>query len=149
MLNNLNLLYIIFLCTLLNIGFFLYRKDFQSILIFIVCCIVIYMVNKNMILILGFSILFVNALGIVRMFKKEGFKNDESEDEDIKENMKDIDSDNESDNDSENDYMQDKEVIKKIKKMNPKILKTLNKLNSIDIKEINTYINTLKDVIDP
>jgi hypothetical protein len=106
------------------------------------------MVNKNMILILGFSILFVNSLGFVRMFKKEGF-----EDEDI-ENMKfdsqdsDNDNDNDSDNDSDNDYMQDKDVIKKIKKMNPKILKSLNKLNSIDIKEINTYINTLKDVID-
>lgn len=144
LLNNLKLLYIIFLCTLINIGYFLYRKDFQSILIFIVCCIVMYMVNKNMIIILGFSILFVNALGIVR--KKEGFKND-------KENGKDIDlddsDDSEDDNDSESDYMQDKAVIKKIKKMNPKILKSLNKLNSIDIKEINTYINTLKDVIDP
>jgi septal ring-binding cell division protein DamX len=104
------------------------------------------MLNKNMIIILGFSILFVYALGIVRIFKREGFEN--SEDEDIKENMKEIDSDNESDNDSDNDYMQDKDVIKKIKKMNPKILKSLNKLNSIDIKEINTYINTLKDVID-
>ena len=146
MLNNLNLLYIIFLCTLINIGYFLYRKDFQSILIFIVCCIVIYMINKNMIIVLGISILFVNALGMVRMFKKEGFINDS--DEDIKENMTEIDSDNESD-DSDNDYMQDKDVIKKIKKLNPKILKSLNKLNSIDIKEINTYINTLKDVIDP
>jgi hypothetical protein len=104
------------------------------------------MINKNMIIVLGISILFVNALGMVRMFKKEGFINDS--DEDIKENMTEIDSDNESD-DSDNDYMQDKDVIKKIKKLNPKILKSLNKLNSIDIKEINTYINTLKDVIDP
>jgi len=52
MLNNLNLLYIIFLCALITIAVFLYRKDFQSILIFILSSIVIYMVNKIMIIVL-------------------------------------------------------------------------------------------------
>jgi len=137
MLNNVKLLSIIFLSALITIGFFMYRNDYQSILIFIVASIVIYTITKNMIVVLGLSILFVISLAFVKKINRnEGFEDD-------------IVSGSESESDDENDYMQDKKIIKKIKKMNPKMLKTLNKLNSIDIKEVNDYINTLKDVIDP
>ena len=146
LLNNVKFLYVVFIFTLLNVSLFIYRKDFQSILIFIVSCIAIYLINKNMIVVLGLSILFVDTLGIVRIFKKEGFEDEDDTDKKSHkiENMH--DSDSESDN--ENQYMQNKHVIKKIKKMNPNILDSLNKLNSIDIKEINEYIDSLKDAID-
>jgi len=144
--NNVYVLYVVFLCAFINIAYFVYRNDFKSIFIFIVSCLVLYMITKNMIFILGFSIVFINSLAFV---KKEGFKDKNKSDESETNQMDDSDNDLDDSDDEKNDYMQDKDVLKKIKKMNPKMLNSLNKLNSIDMKELNEYINTLKDFIDP
>ena len=127
---NISVLYIILLFTIINIGIFLFYNDYQSILIFILSCFIIYFINKNMIVILGFSILFVDLLCFLR--NREGFK--EANDDEQFNNVDDSDSEEES------EYLHDKQILKKIK--------SLNKLNSINIDEINNYINTLKDVID-
>ena len=137
---NVTLLYIVLLFTIINIGTFLFYNDYQSILIFILSCVVIYFINKNMIFILGFSILFVDTLCFLRT--REGFNENEYK------NKKSFDSDedelepfnHDSDSDSESEYVHDKSIIKKIK--------SLNELNSINIDEINKYINNLKNVID-
>ena len=71
-LNNVMLLYGLFILTCINIGYFLYNNEFQSILFFSISCLIIYLINKNMIIILGLSILFVNVNRALR--KKEGFK---------------------------------------------------------------------------
>lgn len=71
-LNNIILLYIVFTLTCVDIGYFLYKNEFQSILIFSISCLIIYLMNKNMIVVLGISILFVNLNRFLQ--KKEGFK---------------------------------------------------------------------------
>ena len=76
---NVYLLYLIFLLAILNITWFLYRNDYNHIIIFTVCCLVIYLVNKNMIFVLGISIIIVDLLYLV--IKKEGFKEEVNDDE--------------------------------------------------------------------
>jgi len=44
---------------------------------------------------------------------------------------------------SDNDYMQDKNIVNKLKKLDPTILNTLQKINSLNIEEINKTINQI------
>ena len=72
LLNNKYILYLLFVLTLFNIGYFIYLKDNYSILIFCLITILIYLFTKNMIIILGLTILIINILVLVRD-SHEGF----------------------------------------------------------------------------
>jgi hypothetical protein len=122
-----------------------------------------------MIFVLGISIIIVDILYLVN--NKEGFKDvdldskDESDesDEDNKLNKQNIskikkdkefksdtnDSDTESDSESISEYMQDKSIIKKLKKINPIILNEIQNMNSIEIKELNKALNEINSLKDP
>lgn len=72
LLNNKYILYLLFVLTLFNIGYFIYLKDNYSILNFCLITILIYLFTKNMIIILGLTILIINILVLARR-SNEGF----------------------------------------------------------------------------
>ena len=74
--NNVNVLYFIFLISILNILWFVYYNK-RCILIFVCCCLAIYIINKNMIFVLGISLILVDSLYLLNLVKKEGFLGDE------------------------------------------------------------------------
>lgn len=177
--NNVNVLYFIFLISILNILWFLnYNK--RCILIFLSCCLAIYIINKNMIIVLGISLIIVDSLYLFNLVKKEGFlgdNQDENYENDASNNLLNNDEDDENDasnnllnnkskdknesftntissisdeeSDEETNYMHDKSIMKKMKQLNPIILETLKNMNSVHIKELNESINNLTDKIDP
>ena len=168
-LKNVYLLYFVFFISLINVSWLIYYNKIKSIIIFASCCLAFYLVNKNMIFVLGLSLVIVNIASLVK--NKEGYKNkkkDETEGFDEDEDEKDEDKNDEKDkkdkNDDENDdekegfdeddeessFMQDKTLMKKIKKLDPNIFNTIKKLNSVDIDKINKTINQLKNKVkDP
>ena len=95
--NNINLLYFIFLISILNIIWFVYYNK-RCILIFVCCCLAIYIINKNMIFVLGISLILVDSLYLLNLVKKEGFVGDE-----IVENYENDVSNNSSKKKNEND----------------------------------------------
>lgn len=174
LLKNKYVLYFIFLLSLLHLGWFVYSKHIKSILIFATSCLVIYLINKNMIVVLGLSIVIVDLFALN---KKEGFEendsimdsimdisnNDSSMDilnndstMDISNNdyetfMNEHDEDNENNNDLTNDkksmsnYMEDKTIIEKL---NPTVINSIKKMNSIYIEELNKNMNVLNNLKD-
>lgn len=143
---NVLLLYALFIVMCINMGYLLNRKDYQSIFIFIISCLIIYLVNHNMIVVLGTSIIIINVIRLLR--NVEGFKESE-EDKEVKEKVKEKDTENEDIKESfDEDSDEENENISKLKKLNPKVIKALQKLNSININDINEYVNTMKNVID-
>ena len=195
-LKNINVLYLVFLISIINVSWYVYYNKYNSILAFAVCCLVIYLINKNMIIVLGISIIIINLLNSLNLVK-EGFEepieNIESNEsiEEIQSKIRstmdtisklekdsnldiDIDipnvMDNESlgkklskildnyeniddinDEDEESAYMQDKTILKKLKKLNPVIMETLMNLSSRDIDVMNKSINNIKNetILDP
>ena len=73
--HNVNLLYFIFLLSILNILWFVYYNQ-RCILIFICISLAIYLINKNMIFVLGISLLLVDSFYLLNLVKKEGFWGD-------------------------------------------------------------------------
>ena len=179
---NIKLLYFIFFVSMIHIILFLYYNNSRCIILFTCVCLVTYLINKNMIFVLGVSLLLVDSLYLLNLVKKEGFEDyqDSESDEnkmdtepytdnnELKTNLKnkkngdteyedsrynehtddEKDSQNSEDGEDSN-YMQDKSIIEKLKKLDPVILNTLQKMNSIDIKEMNKTINKLSNAIDP
>ena len=81
---SVNTLYVVFIVFLVNFFQFLYRKDYESIFLFITIAVSVYLFNKNMIYILLIPLIFINLLIFLRfVFGKnnlEGFKNSMGED---------------------------------------------------------------------
>lgn len=82
--HNVYLLYFLFISTLLHLGYFLVTKETLLLACFSLAVIFVYLVNPNMVIVLGVSILFVDLLYLVRKVP-EGFtdasknkKNDDS-----------------------------------------------------------------------
>jgi hypothetical protein len=74
-LNNKNVLYIVFLVSILNLVGFMYNKDYQSVFLFSCIALITYMFNNNMIIVLLFSLIFVNTLIFLnRLNIHEGMK---------------------------------------------------------------------------
>jgi len=65
-LNNVKILYLLVVLSILNLGYFLYNKDNQSIFLFAVMCLIVYFFNHNMIVVLLFSLITINLL-IIRL----------------------------------------------------------------------------------
>jgi hypothetical protein len=76
-LQNVFILYVVFLISLLNIGWFIYYNNYNSLIAFITCCLIVYLINHNMIVVLGVSMILVNTLSmfnLVKIINKDGFK---------------------------------------------------------------------------
>jgi len=159
---NIYILYFIFLISLLHAGWFLYHKNVESIIIFATSCLAIYLINKNMTFVLGLSIIIVDTLYILNT--KEGFEEKDSiinsiidsNNSIIDSNMdisnNDLTNNDLTNNDLTNDtetmsnYMEDKPVIEKL---NPIVIDSIKKMNTIYIEELNKNINALNNLKDP
>jgi len=160
MFKNVYLLYFIFLISIINITWFIYHKNYDNIIIFITIGLLIYLINKNMIFVLGISIIITNILYI----KKEGLelgKNldnsynemiDNSYNEMIDNSYNEmIDNsynemiDNSYNEMIDNSFMQGKSAINKL---NPNIVESIKNMNEKSIQELNNKINQLNNIKD-
>jgi len=135
--NNVNLLYFIFLISILNVLWFVYYNK-RCILIFLSCCLAIYIINKNMIVVLGLSLILVNSLYLLNLVKKEGFLGDnriENYENDASNNSlnDEDDENNENDENDENDASNN-------------LLKSKNKDKDKDKNE--TFTNIISGISD-
>ena len=72
-----NFLYVVFCVAIFNLGYFIMNKDSESLFLFICISCIVYMFQKNMIIILLYPILFVNGLILLRRLmntNNEGFE---------------------------------------------------------------------------
>ena len=83
LLNNIKLLYFIFILAIINIGGFVYIKDNQSIFLFACIAIIIYFFNPNMIIVLLSTMIIVNMLIFLNKLNgsTEGYENEEEDDD--------------------------------------------------------------------
>jgi len=75
-LESVPLLYFLFFATLVHLGYFLLLRDTQSIFIFCLVSIFVYLVIPNMVVVLAITLLFVDMLYILKSStstSKEGF----------------------------------------------------------------------------
>lgn len=162
LLNNVKFLYFVFFLAILNLGYFVYNKDNESIFLFIVLCLVVYLFNNNMIIVLLFSMIVINVIILINLINKEGFEEETvKEKEKVKEKVKENEKVKEKDkvvdmNESgelfnknkleETKYpdTSDESIKKKMEKLAP-LSKMLDGLN---ITEVNNMINKLNSVID-
>jgi hypothetical protein len=157
LLNNIKLLYFIFILAIINVGGFIYIKDNQSIFLFAVISLIIYCFNSNMIIVLLSTMIIVNTLiflnklnGPIERGPIEGYKNEEEEDEEevvkeeeVKEGLVNEEEDNVVGELSElKDETGTKDIKEKIKKIIP-LLKTNYDTLSLDINNMNKHINKL------
>jgi hypothetical protein len=163
LLNNIKLLYFIFILAIINIGGFIYIKDNQSIFLFAVISIIVYFFNTNMIIVLLSSMIIVNTLIFLNKLNGpiEGLENEEDEKKEL-EGLK-----NEEEDDEKEGYTNDEEakedhivgelskiedesgtteIKKSIEKILP-ILKTNYNTLSLDINNINKEINKLTSIL--
>jgi hypothetical protein len=74
LLKSIPLLYFLFIATIIHLGYFILLKETRSLVIFILACVFVYLVNPNMIIVLGISLIFVDMLYLVQsMSTNEGF----------------------------------------------------------------------------
>ena len=74
LLNNVTLLYAVFFISLANLSYFIYNRDNDSIFLFAIISLVVYLFNNNMIVVLGSTMIFVNALILINSIP-EGLEN--------------------------------------------------------------------------
>jgi len=147
LLNNIKLLYLVFVLFLINLGVFIYNRDNQSIFLFAVMALIIYFFNKNMIVVLIMPMIFINALLLINQINsKEGFT--EKFDEDFDNQSDDSDDDSDDDNTlnvkgAEYNNDDNKKLIESIKQLVP----ASNKGNDIDINKLNTVLNKVHNII--
>jgi hypothetical protein len=166
LLNNITLLYFIFILAIINIGGFIYIKDNQSIFLFACVAIIIYFFNPNMIIVLLTTMIIVNMLIVLNRINgpSEGYKNEDDEEDEKKEEKKE---ENEEDTQSKSikeSLKNDKEpnevnkltdvnevlaneINEKIKKILPSI-KTDTDTVPLDLNEINKHINNLTSTLE-
>lgn len=157
LLNNIKLLYFIFILAIINVGGFIYIKDNQSIFLFAVISLIIYCFNSNMIIVLLSTMIIVNTLiflnrlnGPIDRGPIEGYKNKEEEEVDeedeVKEGLVNEEEDNIVGKLSEiTEETGTKDIKEKIKKIIP-LLKTNYDTLSLDINNMNKHINTLTSI---
>jgi hypothetical protein len=160
LLNNIKLLYFIFILAIINIGGFMYIRDNQSIFLFAVISLIIYCFNTNMIVVLLSTMLIVNTLIFLNKLngpmegyinKKENEEEDEEEmemenEDDTKEGLENEDVKNVVGELSEiMDETGSKDIKEKLKQIIP-MLKTNYDTLSLDINNINKHINKLTSI---
>lgn len=71
-----NVLYIVFLLTLVTLGYYLMNYDYESIFLFIFISTIVYLFDENMIIVLGVPLVFVNVMILLKRMinTHEGFE---------------------------------------------------------------------------
>ena len=136
LLNNVKLLYAVFFISLVNLSYFIYNRDNDSIFLFAIISLVVYLFNNNMIVVLGSTMIFVNALILINSIP-EGLENKgELEVSTVKESIKlpKLEKLNSPSKDR-------KEVIKEL-------LPLTNAIDKLDIDQVNAMINNINKMID-
>ena len=136
LLNNVKLLYAVFFISLVNLSYFIYDRDNDSIFLFAIISLVVYLFNNNMIVVLGSTMIFVNALILINSIP-EGLENKgELEVSTVKESIKlpKLEKLNSPSKDR-------KEVIKEL-------LPLTNAIDKLDIDQVNAMINNINKMID-
>ena len=138
--HNVNLLYFIFLIAIVNMLWFVYYNQ-RCILVYICLCLAIYIINKNMIFVLGISLILVDSFYLLNLVKKEGFWGDSvgSEGFDMSDNEND-----ETDKNAENYKNYD---IKNAKRYNDDDDMSSNSIDS-NIKNAKGYDDMSSNSID-
>ncbi len=78
MMNSLYLLYFLFVLMLVQLSYLMYEKDNQSIFVFAIIVFITYLVNPNMIFVLGVSMISIQLLKYLRSSSiHEGMENQE------------------------------------------------------------------------
>jgi len=144
--NNVKLLYFIFLISILNVLWFVnYNK--HCILIFVSCCLAIYIINKNMIVVLGISLILVDSLYLLNLVKKEGFLGDDNENDisnNLSKNYKN-DMNYENDENDENDENYENDISNNVSKSKDKNETFTNVITTISDEENDEETNYLHD----
>ena len=142
-LNNIYLLYVVFFITILNLFTLMYNKNYKSVILFSVIVLVIYLFNKNMIIILLTALIITNIMNLTytNVFVSEGFNNKKKDDDLMDEPSDDLDESIEKekpDNKNEEIYTNNEDdIVKKISNM------AIDKLlNNYDDISNNTVDNT-------
>lgn len=139
--HNVNLLYFIFLIAIVNMLWFVYYNQ-RCILVYICLCLAIYIINKNMIFVLGISLILVDSFYLLNLVKKEGFWGDSVgfEGFDISDNETDL-SNNETDlSNNENAENYKNYDIKNAKHYNDDDDISSNKVSNLK-KETENFLN--------
>ena len=131
LLNNVKLLYAVFFISLINLSYFIYNKDNESIFLFAIIGLIVYLFNENMIVVLLSTMVFVNGLIAISCIS-EGLENKELEEEIVKGTFPKIQTLNVPDKNK---------VIKEL-------LPLTNALNKLDIDQVNTMIGHLNKIIE-
>jgi len=138
--NNINVLYFIFLISIINILWFVnYNK--RCILIFVSCCLAIYIINKNMIIVLGISLILVDSLYLLNLVKKEGFLGDnrvENYENDASNNSSNDEDDENFENDASNNLLKGKS---KSKSKNETFTNIINSISDEESDEETDYMH--------
>lgn len=121
LLQNKYVLYILVLVSLLNILDLANKKDFNSVIVFVIVGFLVSFFNKNMIVILLCALIFTHVLKYVnKVVRKEGMenekKNEEKENEDDEEAMNNKDSDKKDLTEEEETMAKKKETYDMLKK---------------------------------
>lgn len=136
LLNNVNLLYIIFFISLLNLSYFIFNKDTQSIFLFAVIALIVYLFNNNMIIVLLFTMICVNGLILINL-STEGLENK-----------------------SEPEKVEPKVILPKIETIAPatyskekkeiinELIPLTKAIDGLDVDEINKMIGNLNKLIE-
>lgn len=64
--NSVSMLYVVSLVAIVNVLSLMMKKDNESVFLFIVIAAIIYMTNKNMIMVLGIPLIIVNVLILIK-----------------------------------------------------------------------------------
>ena len=133
LLHNVNVLYTVFIVSMINVFYFIYNKDTQSIFLFAVIALLSHLFNENMIIVLVFTMICVNGLILINV-STEGLEN-KLKPEKIKGNIPKIETIN-------TNYSKDKkEIIKEL-------LPISKAIDSLDVDEINKMIGNINKFME-
>lgn len=82
---SVSLLYFLFFATLVHLGYFALRAESQSLVIFSLAFLFVYLIEKNMVIVLGISLVFTDLLYIIQRMP-EGFTTKDSSYNDVSSN---------------------------------------------------------------
>jgi hypothetical protein len=173
LLNNVKLLYFVFFLSLINLMYFVFNKDSQSIFLFAIIALIVSIFNKNMIIVLLITMVLLNVLIVMNSIGKEGFVKDETKDEKDKDIPK-ISSIPKLDKLDKLNTLENVDKLEKVEEIDesnnllkPKLKKTnypqteddinqniknllplTDALSGLDMNQINRMINNLNDIIE-
>jgi hypothetical protein len=162
LLNNIKLLYFVFFLSLINLMYFVFNKDSQSIFLFATIALIVSIFNKNMIIVLLFTMILLHLLIVLNNIGKEGFGKDDTDEDETNNDKKSIPSVpklNKVEKVEEIDES-DNLLKPKLKKTNypeceddvnqniKNLLPLTKALDGLDMNQINRMINNLNGIIE-